>query len=147
LYRMTGASSPGNSQPAAVEIITEADETPEAPAALSRHSPDKSEPPSRTGSVNHNRGRSTDNSFSSRLSRATERIRSASRGASPQLNRTKSPELNRTKSPAISAPYESIPATKWALEQMHSKSPSNTQYPVERHPREVRGAMMEGGMI
>jgi hypothetical protein len=154
LYRMVSTTS-GNSQPATVEIITEVDEAPVAPSrnsppvapsrnsppvAPSRNSPDKFEPPPRTGSVNHNRGRSTDNSFSSRLSRATERIRSASRGASPQLN--------RTKSPPVSSPYESVPpATKWTLEQMQGKLPSNAQHAIERHPREVKADMIEGGMI
>lgn len=59
-------------------------------------------PSSRTG---HNRGRSSvDNSIGARISRATERMRSASRSRAGA--RTRSPEGQR---PAISAPYESVP--------------------------------------
>ena len=60
-------------------------------------------PSSRNG---HRRGRSSvDNSIAGRISRATERMRSASR------SRTNTPALGRTKSPETSAPapYESIP--------------------------------------
>ena len=50
---------------------------------------------SRRASINHNRGRSqTDNSLSGRFGRATERIRSLSRGNSPQLARQKSPPIS-----------------------------------------------------
>jgi len=60
-------------------------------------------PSSRNG---HRRGRSSvDNSIAGRISRATERMRSASRSrgnVTPGLGRTKSPE-------SAVAPYESIP--------------------------------------
>ncbi|KAK3683812.1 hypothetical protein B0T22DRAFT_261867 [Podospora appendiculata] len=58
-------------------------------------------PPSSRNS--HNRGRSSvDNSIGARISRATERMRSASR------SRVKDSVISRTKSPE-SAPYESVP--------------------------------------
>ena len=58
-------------------------------------------PPSSRG---HHRGRSSiDNSIGARFSRATERMRSASRGRNSVASRTKSPEA------MIIAPYESIP--------------------------------------
>lgn len=123
----------GNSQPANVEVLKE-DGTFE-PVLPLRNSPEKAEPPPRTGSVNHNRGRSVDNSFASRLTRATDRIRSVSRGASPQLTRTKSPQAT--------SPYESIPTTTWSPDQSHMKSSSNVQYALERHPREVKAGMMD----
>jgi hypothetical protein len=128
----------------------------------------------RTHSVNHNRGRSiTDNSLSGRFSRATERMRSASRGASPQLSRTKSPPISPPMDPngsgfgmamaSMMAPYESVPTQKWVMEQMAVRRASESAgtgiaAPVERvdnghdrgdvrerHPREVRANMMMGG--
>jgi hypothetical protein len=58
-------------------------------------------PPSSRGA--HHRGRSSvDNSIGARISRATERMRSASRGRNSVASRTKSPETTV-------APYESIP--------------------------------------
>jgi hypothetical protein len=98
--------------------------------------------------MGHARGRSqNDNSISGRLSRATERMRSASRGAPPQLSRTKSPPVSP---PMVSAPYESIPTAKWVLDQMQNRAGYQAAAPPltsERHPREVKAEMMEGGMI
>ncbi|KJR87039.1 uncharacterized protein SPSK_01401 [Sporothrix schenckii 1099-18] len=72
--------------------------------------------PSRNG---HQRGRSsTDNSIAGRISRATERIRSASRGTNNAASRTKSPEITMVPYESIHipqsqntgySPYESVP--------------------------------------
>lgn len=84
----------------------------------------------------HNRGQSeNDSSIAGRFSRAAERLRSASRG--------------RPAGPIVSpqeSPYESLPM--WSPNRTpaatpNPSAPSNT----ERHPREVRAAMQEGGMI
>ncbi|KAI0025253.1 hypothetical protein F4780DRAFT_768476 [Xylariomycetidae sp. FL0641] len=85
-------------------------------------------PSSRNG---HNRGRSnTDNSLAGRISRATERMRSASRG------RTSSILGSRTKSPEQTSPYESVPPPGGYAGQTSPQAPSQ----LERHPREVRAA-------
>ncbi|KAI1498053.1 hypothetical protein F5X99DRAFT_341549 [Biscogniauxia marginata] len=89
-------------------------------------------PSSRNG---HARGRSiTDNSIAGRLSRATERMRSASRG------RTSSVLGGRTKSPETSSPYESV-------QQPVSFNPQSmgaaANQIVERHPREVKAAYQQ----
>ncbi|KAI2632107.1 hypothetical protein GGR54DRAFT_18166 [Hypoxylon sp. NC1633] len=97
--------------------------------------------PSRNG---HNRGRSfNDNSIAGRISRATERMRSASRG------RTSSILGNRTKSPdTATIPYESVPPPPSGppVSMLNSgfTSPGSQQsLNVERHPREVRAAYQE----
>jgi hypothetical protein len=61
--------------------------------------------------------------------------------------RTKSPPVSP---PMMTAPYESIPTAKWVLDQIQNRavyqaaaSPPTT----ERHPRDVKADMMEGGMI
>lgn len=110
--------------------------------------------PSRKSSISHNRGRSeNDNSLSGRFSRAAERLRSASRGrnGSPMLERNKSPQQE-------SSPYESVPPL-WspknttpgiqAIPSLPSMSSIPSMPSTERHPREVKAAMMEmeGGMI
>jgi hypothetical protein len=138
LYR--GQGSPP-AQSAVIEIVMD-DEA----AAPTRTAP----PQDATGhqGMGHARGRSqNDNSISGRLSRATERMRSASRGPPPQLSRTKSPPVSP---PMMTAPYESIPTAKWVLDQIQNRavyqaaaSPPTT----ERHPRDVKADMMEGGMI
>ncbi|KAI1388939.1 uncharacterized protein F4822DRAFT_429555 [Hypoxylon trugodes] len=100
-------------------------------------------PSSRSGR-GHTRGSSfTDNSIAGRISRATERMRSASRG------RTSSILGSRTKSPdTANMPYESVPPPV----SMHNNgggytSPVDRQSQqlqgVERHPREVRAAYQE----
>ncbi|KAK8086174.1 hypothetical protein PG994_001148 [Apiospora phragmitis] len=86
----------------------------------------------RSQSVTENK----DNSIAGRLSRATERMRSASRG------RTNSALAQRTKSPEQTSPYESVlppisykgptPSNNEASQQQQQHSM------VERHPREVR---------
>ncbi|KAK7949112.1 uncharacterized protein PG986_009998 [Apiospora aurea] len=86
----------------------------------------------RSQSVTENK----DNSIAGRLSRATERMRSASRG------RTNSALGQRTKSPEQTSPYESV------LPPVSYKGPTpnndaNNGQPqqhsmIERHPREVR---------
>jgi hypothetical protein len=138
LYRSQGSPSLP-AQSAVIEIVMDD----EAPA------PTRITPPQEAhghGTISHTRGRSqNDNSISGRLSRATERMRSASRGPPPQLSRTKSPPVSP---PMIAAPYESIPTAKWVLDQMQNRAAYQTAAPtVERHPRDVKADMMEGGMI
>jgi len=79
----------------------------------------------------HNRGRSSiDNSIGARLTRATERMRSASRNRTRDNNpRIKSPE-------AVPAPYESVPPLTYQMRADMSKSPlvrgDMTKSPVSR---------------
>jgi hypothetical protein len=94
-------------------------------------------PPS--GRNGHSRGRSiTDNSISSRISRATERMRSASRGRSSSIlgSRTKSPDTGKGNSPYESLPPVSFNAAAVAAAQQQQQQ--QQQQMIERHPREVR---------
>jgi hypothetical protein len=87
-------------------------------------------PTSRNG---HNRGRSVtekDNSLAGRISRATERMRSGSRGRN-------SSALGRTMSPNTTSPYESVPTVTY------TEPVAVTSQSIERHPREVRGAYLQ----
>jgi len=145
-----------------IEIVMDEDDkknvpqqgTPAAPEAFAE------DPQSRSGSVTygHSRGRSvTDNSITGRISRVTDRMRSASRGrntASPNMNRTQPPQPP----PMQHSPYESVVPPGWTFEQaLQARSsanptpangqPANNGPQQERHPLEVRAAMMEGGMI
>jgi len=75
--------------------------------------------PAPTSSRNgHHRGRSSvDNSIGARITRATERMRSASRNRTRDNNpRVKSPET-------ISAPYESVPPLSYQMRADMTKSP------------------------
>ncbi|KAI0536048.1 hypothetical protein GGR58DRAFT_416159 [Xylaria digitata] len=96
-------------------------------------------PSSRNG---HNRGRSnTDNSIAGRFNRATERMRSASRGRSNSILGA------RTKSPDQTSPYESVPPPPPPVGYTSPPPPSLAQSSqaqnVERHPREVRMAYQQ----
>ncbi|KAI1129836.1 hypothetical protein F5Y10DRAFT_143280 [Nemania abortiva] len=100
-------------------------------------------PSSRNG---HRRGRSvTDNSIAGRLSRATGRMRSASRGRSNSILD------GRTKSPDQTSPYESVPPPPPPSVPVGYNSPpppppppsQGPQSAVERHPREVRMAFQQ----
>lgn len=97
----------------------------------------------------HNRGRSaTDYSIAGRLSRATERMRSASRGRSNSILR------GQTKSPEQTSPYESVPPPPPPPPHVGYNIPPPPPPPapvamqqqqglVERHPREVRMAYQQ----
>ncbi|EKD15242.1 WD g-beta repeat protein [Drepanopeziza brunnea f. sp. 'multigermtubi' MB_m1] len=103
----------------------------------------------RPAAISHHRGRSeNDNSITSRFNRAAERLRSGSRGrngASPNFDRTRSPPQ------AEQSPYESVPGLWSAGPNNRQAAPSpasQQQLTTERHPREVKAAMiMDGGMI
>jgi hypothetical protein len=93
-------------------------------------------PSSRNG---HRRGRSSvDNSIAGRISRATERMRSASRSrgnVTPGLGRTKSPE-------GSVAPYESIPPPPplmsfQARSDMRSPPPAQGEFRTGLHQSEM----------
>ncbi|KAK5660927.1 hypothetical protein OQA88_12301 [Cercophora sp. LCS_1] len=111
-----------------IEIVMDEDEksTPAAvPVALpiSENTVPVIAPPVPTASRNgHVRGRSSvDNSIAGRFSRATERMRSASRsrtGTRPDMQRIKSPEMMPP------APYESVPPppTQLQMQQMQQMS-------------------------
>lgn len=127
-----------------IEIVMDEDEKPQIPTAapisdasvpiIAAPAP----PSSRNG---HRRGRSiteTSNSIAGRFSRATERMRSASRGRNESL-------LARQKSPdSTTSPYESIPAAPpisfnaQAVAAAQQYQYQQQQAQVERHPREVR---------
>lgn len=138
LYHGQGSPAPP-AQSAVIEIVMD-DEAP----APTRTTPPQEAPAH--GTISHTRGSSqNDNSISGRLSRATERMRSASRGPPPQLSRTKSPPVSP---PMIAAPYESLPTAKWVLDQVQNRSAYQAAPPtIERHPRDVKADMIEGGMI
>ncbi|KAI0406382.1 hypothetical protein F4802DRAFT_606342 [Xylaria palmicola] len=96
-------------------------------------------PPSRPG---HNRGRSvTDNSIAGRFTRATERMRSASRGRSNSILGS------RTKSPEQTSPYESVPPPPapvgYNSPPLPPPPPMVPLQKVERHPREVKMAYQQ----
>jgi hypothetical protein len=132
-----------------IEIVM--DEEEEQKSHSAGEAPAPPQPPfARESRISHSRGRSeTDNSISSRFSRAAERLRSASRGRN-----VTSPTLDRTRSPLQDiSPYESVPAP-WAPAPSRSTTntpqiPSANKQPSERHPREIKAAMaqMEGGMF
>ncbi|KAI1769695.1 hypothetical protein GGR53DRAFT_524799 [Hypoxylon sp. FL1150] len=139
--RPTVYSQPSGS--GTIEIVIDEEDQTAAPAIVSIPEPPAapaSSPPMSSPSRNgHSRGRSfTDNSIAGRISRATERMRSASRG------QTSSILSNRTKSPDTTTPYESVPPPV----SMHNSgftSPGSQQpqQSVERHPREIRAAYQE----
>ncbi|KAI1083705.1 hypothetical protein F5B20DRAFT_347167 [Whalleya microplaca] len=122
---------------ALIEIVHDDEDQTKAPAVAHEPIVPAASPPLSSPSRNgHNRGRSTtDNSIAGRISRATERMRSASRGRSNSIlgGRTKSPIDN-------AAPYESVPPPV----SFHNSglSPTSIQS-LERHPREVRAAYQE----
>lgn len=96
-------------------------------------------PPAPPSSRGHARGRSItekDNSLAGRISRATERMRSASRG------RNSSILGNRTKSPETTSPYESVlPPVSYNGSSSHQQQQQQmSNHTTERHPREVRDA-------
>lgn len=106
-------------------------------------SPSPPQPLFTHNSISHNRGRSeNDNTISGRLSRAAERLRSASRG------RNASPLIERARSPPEISPYESI-QPMWGTRSANTTPAPNSAVTIERHPREVKAAMgqIEGGMI
>ncbi|KAI4593264.1 hypothetical protein KJ359_009992 [Pestalotiopsis sp. 9143b] len=91
-------------------------------------------------SQSHARGRSIsdkDNSIAGRISRATERMRSASRGRSNSILGS------RTKSPEQTSPYESLlPPVSYKAPIHEQQQPREPQM-IERHPREVRAAYQQ----
>jgi hypothetical protein len=124
-----------------IEIVMDDDEDkPDVsnPVSEPPSAPSQQQQSNRT--ISHNRGRSeNDNTLTGRFSRAAERLRSASRG--------KSPALERTRSPQESSPYESLPPL-WNPPRSMNNTPQIQTGNIERHPREVKAAMaMEGGMI
>ncbi|RYP09914.1 hypothetical protein DL765_008286 [Monosporascus sp. GIB2] len=97
-------------------------------------------PTSRNG---HSRGRSIpNNSIAERLSRATERMRSASRGRNNSV-------LGRgAKSPDGTSPYESLPPVSYnghisSAQQQQQVQVQQQQQQIERHPREVRATYQQ----
>jgi hypothetical protein len=129
-----------------IEIVMDEEEQDAAiPAAAPMHESTVPiiAPPAPPSSKNgHNRGRSAnDNSIAGRISRATERMRSASRG------RSNSVLQNRTKSPEQTSPYESVPpppppAPIGGYNTPPPPPPGQPQS-IERHPREVRMAYQQ----
>ena len=128
--------TPSRMHPGMVEVITDEDHgLSSAPAGvapagvaipISETTVPIIAPPAPPSSRGHMRGRSsTDNSIGARLSRATERMRSASRGRIQRdPSRTKSPEV-----PSMIAPYESIPLPPQMSFQARSEM---TRSPVAR---------------
>ncbi|KAI0422542.1 hypothetical protein F5X98DRAFT_155718 [Xylaria grammica] len=129
-----------------IEIVMDEEEQSSAvPAAAPMHESTvpiiapPAPPSSRNG---HHRGRSnTDNSIAGRFNRATERMRSASRGRSNSILGA------RTKSPEQTSPYESVPPPPPPVGYNGSVPPPVSQpyqsQAVERHPREVRMAYQQ----
>jgi len=131
-------SPPGSGS---IEIVMdEEDQAPEAPAAAPMNEstvPIIAAPAPPAPRSNHNRGRSnTDNSIAGRFNRATERMRSASRGRSNSIL------ANRTKSPDQTSPYESVPPPA-GYNSPPPPPPPAAPSSIERHPREVRMAYQQ----
>ncbi|KAH7040165.1 uncharacterized protein B0I36DRAFT_234458 [Microdochium trichocladiopsis] len=134
----------GTTSAGTIEIVMDEDEKPQIPTAapISDATVPIIAPPAPPSSRNgHRRGRSiteTGSSLAGRFSRATERMRSASRGRNESI-------LSRQKSPdATTSPYESIPAAPpisfnaQAVAAAQQYQLQLQQQHVERHPREVR---------
>ncbi|KAI0202659.1 hypothetical protein F4808DRAFT_458825 [Astrocystis sublimbata] len=132
-----------------IEIVMDEEENqdPSVPAAAPMHEsivPIIAPPAPPATRPGHNRGRSnTDNSIASRFTRATERMRSASRGRSNSIL------ASRTKSPDQTSPYESIPPPPQPAGYNIPPPPPPPPVPhanfaayqnTERHPRDVRTA-------
>ncbi|KAI5925936.1 hypothetical protein F4810DRAFT_614670 [Camillea tinctor] len=131
----------GLHSPGSIEIVMDEEDQSQAPAVAPMHEATvpiiapPAPPSSRNG---HSRGRSnTDNSIAGRFSRATERMRSASRG------RTGSVLGGRTKSPETSSPYESVQPPVSYNAQAVAAAAASQQMHVERHPREVKAAYQQ----
>lgn len=132
-----------SSQSGVIEIVMDNDDEPHSgTSAGSPQSPPHAHPPgpplpppSQNSTANHTRGRSeNDNSIAGRISRAAERLRSASRGRN-----TVSPAVG-TKSPQDISPYESVP---WPISRSNAASPNASglhTVPTAMKPE-------EGGMI
>ena len=104
-------------------------------------------------SVGHSRGRSITESSSSiagRISRATERLRSASRGRNNSSSASALAAPRGAKSPDQTSPYESLPTVSYnpqqqqqMQQQMIQQQQQQQQQNIERHPREVRAAYQQ----
>jgi hypothetical protein len=169
LYRIVNSNN-NTTNPASAVIEIVMDEDDNKPAAPTRTTPPQMTVPpldaSRTNSANHHRGSATaghergrsinDNSLGGRISRATDRMRSASRGAtaSPNLTRTKSPAVGppvlvgNSVMPAMPAPYDTAVSTtsKWVTEQIQARAAELAAHgpAAVRHPADLG---VEGGMI
>ncbi|KAI0809531.1 hypothetical protein GGR55DRAFT_679365 [Xylaria sp. FL0064] len=129
-----------------IEIVMDDEEqNPAVPAAAPMHESivpiiaPPAPPSSRNG---HNRGRSVTDNIAGRFTRATERMRSASRGRSNSILGS------RTKSPEQTSPYESVPPPPPPVGYTSPPPPPPMPQPsqlqsVERHPREVRMAYQQ----
>jgi hypothetical protein len=143
---VSGVSSQGSQ---VIEIVMDEEEEKASSPNQSGSAPPQ-QPFGRDSAASHSRGRSeNDNSISGRFTRAAERLRSASRGRN-----TTSPIADFTK-PYEPSPYESVPPV-WNMNRNAATSPaasnanlSGNGNMIERHPREVKGAMSQedGGMI
>ena len=97
-------------------------------------------PPAPRSAKGHNRGRSQgDGSISGKFSKATERLRSASRGKK---------EATRIRSPPIEAPYESIPMPSHLLRSPIQTVPPPVSYDQDavRSPVDAKGKHLSTGL-
>lgn len=117
-----------------IEIVMDEDEEESAPVAAPNDHMVPVLPPPAPPSKGHNRGRSNGDSISisGRFSKATERLRSASRGRKER----------GAKSPPVEAPYESIPNSYFA------KAPPPVMYDQDaiRSPIENNTGRMSTGL-
>ncbi|KAI0393538.1 hypothetical protein F5Y17DRAFT_303672 [Xylariaceae sp. FL0594] len=122
-----------------IEIVMDEDDQPPAAAPLHESTVPIIAAPAPPGSRSngHSRGRSnTENSSTGRFNRATERMRSASRG------RSNSTLTGHIKSPEQTSPYESVPPpTRYNSPPPPPPLPAPSS--IERHPREVRMAYQQ----
>lgn len=123
LPHMAGAKPTVYPSSGVIEIVMDDDQQAPAAVPVSEASVPVIAPPVPTSSRNgHHRGRSSvDNSIGARISRATERMRSASRNRVRDVNRTKSPEI------AV-APYESVPPPPQLTYQMRAEMARSPVY-------------------
>ncbi|KAH8899607.1 hypothetical protein GQ53DRAFT_634878 [Thozetella sp. PMI_491] len=133
-----------SNKPAAVEVVTD-ENVKQGPAGIAVPVSETSVPiiaaPAPPHARGHSRGRSSaDNSIGARITRAAERMRSASRNRPNRDNsRTRSPEVT-------AAPYESIPLPSSTMSNMSFQQRAEmTRSPVARQdlaksPAEVHAA-------
>lgn len=127
LPHMTRSHDGGAIASGMIEIVMDDDETSGNDAPLDT-GPPVSVP------KGHSRGRSIgDSSISGRFSKATERLRSASRSRKDAV---------RIRSPPFEAPYESIPMPR----QLKSPPPVSYDYEIMRTPVDVRSKHLSTGL-
>ncbi|KAK3344082.1 hypothetical protein B0T25DRAFT_573043 [Lasiosphaeria hispida] len=127
-----------------IEIVMDDDQQVPTAAPLNETTVPVISPPVPTSSRNgHHRGRSSiDNSIGARISRATERMRSASRSRVRDNS-----AIGRTKSPEVVAPYESVPPPPGMTFQMRADMARSPVYQQVAAANDFRTGLHHSEMI